>query len=77
MNLSSKQRQEASRARQVLGARLRVWEQRLKDLETPQALRSPDAVERLAFCRQEHAKCTEAMRRVNRGVGRQRAWVSG
>ena len=75
--MTNKEREHSSRARQALGVELKVWEQKIKDMETAVLLRVPGATERLAFCKQEHTKCTEAMKRINRGVERQRAWVSG
>ena len=75
--MTNKERERRSRARQALGAELKVWEQRIKDMESPQALRNLDAAGRLALCKQEHTKRVEAMKRINRGVERQRAWVSG
>jgi hypothetical protein len=75
--VTSKERERRSRARQALGAELKVWEQKIKDMETAVLLRVPGAAERLAFCRQEHKKCTEAMWLINKGVERQQAWVSG
>lgn len=75
--MTNRERERRSRARQALGVKRRVWEQRIKDMESPQALSAPGAAAKLDFCRQEHTKCLEAMRLINRGVGRQRAWVSG
>ncbi len=74
--ITNKERKALSKERQRLGELLRLWAQKVKDMEVAVSLDVPEAAQKLAFSRQEHAKAVAAMRKLNRGAAKQRAWVS-
>ena len=74
--ITNKERKARSKERQRLGELLRLWAQKLKDMEVAVSLDVPEAAQKLAFSRQEYAKAVAAMRKLNRGTAKQRAWVS-
>lgn len=74
--ITNKERKARSKERQRLGELLRLWAQKIKDMEVAVSLDVPEAAQKLSFSRQEHAKAVAAMRKLNRGTAKQRAWVS-
>lgn len=74
--ITNKERKALSTERQRLGEQLSVWAQKIKDMEVAVSLDVPEAAQKLSFSRQEHAKAVAAMRKLNRGTAKQRAWVS-
>ena len=74
--ITNKERKALSKKRQRLGELLRLWAQKVKDMEVAVSLDVPEAAQKLSFSRQEHAKAVAAMRKLNRSTAKQRAWVS-
>ena len=77
MRLSAKERESHSKRRQALCKELDVWLQREKDMEVALALGKEGVPEKVAFIRQEQAKLRKALRALDRGFTRQRAWSQG
>ena len=77
MRLSVKERESRSKRRQVLCKELDVWLQREKDMEVAFDLSTEARKEKAQFVRQEQAKLRKALRALDRGFGRQRAWSQG
>ena len=75
--MSAKAKQARSKLRQALNLELNVWLQREKDMEVALALGKEGVPEKVAFIRQEQAKLRKALRSLDRGFGRQRAWSQG
>ena len=73
----AKTRKELSKQRKKLGVELKTWTQALADITYAVTLGAPGADEKLTFCKKELEKAEQAMRKVNQGVSRQRAWVKG
>ena len=77
MKLSAKERESRSKRRQALCKELGVWLQREKDMEVAFDLSVEARIEKVQFVRQEQAKLRKALRALDRGFGRQRAWSQG
>lgn len=77
MRLSAKERESRSKLRQVLAEKLKIWDQRVKDMEIARILKDPGVEEKLVFVRQEQAKLRKELRALSRGVGKQRDWADG
>jgi hypothetical protein len=77
MLMSAKARAARSKLRQALNLELNVWLQREKDMEVALALGKSGVPEKVAFIRQEQAKLRKALRALDRGFGKQRAWSQG
>jgi hypothetical protein len=77
MLISAKARAHRSKLRQALNLELNVWLQREKDMEVALALGKEGVPDKVAFIRQEQAKLRKALRALDRGFGRQRAWSQG
>ena len=77
MHLSAKERASRSKRRQALCKELGVWVQREKDAEVWPGLSAQERTEKISFCRQEQAKLQKALRGLDRGFRRQRAWSQG
>ena len=75
--MSAKAKQARSKLRQALNLELNVWLQREKDMEVALALGKEGVPEKVAFIRQEQAKLRKALRALDRGFGKQRAWSQG
>lgn len=73
----AKTRTSRSKQRQALHAELDVWAQREKDMEVAALRGVTDVPEKLIFIRQEKAKLLKALRVLDRGFTRQRAWSQG
>ena len=56
---------------------LHVWLQREKDMEVAFDLSVEERKVKTQFVRQEQAKLQKALRFLDRGFGRQRAWSQG
>ena len=74
---TAKTRAKLSKQRQKIGIELGIWTQALLDITQAMPLEHPGYAEKLAFCKKELEKAEQAMRKVNQGVSRQRAWVAG
>ena len=74
---SAKARDSRSKKRQALCKELGVWDQREKDMEVAVTLGVPGVPEKVKFIRQEQAKLRKALRALDRGFTRQRAWSQG
>ena len=77
MQLYAKDREYRSKRRQALCKELDVWLQREKDMEVAFDLSAEVRKEKAQFVRQEQAKLRKALRALDRGFGRQRAWSQG
>ena len=77
MRLSAKERESHSKRRQTLCKELDVWLQREKDMEVAFDLSAEVRTKKAQFVRQEQAKLRKALRALDRGFGRQRAWSQG
>ena len=77
MLMSASAREHRSKLRQALNLELNVWLQREKDMEVALALGKEGVPEKVVFIRQEQAKLRKALRALDRGFGRQRAWSQG
>jgi hypothetical protein len=77
MLMTAKARESRSKQRQALCKELGVWLQREKDAEVWPGLSAQERAEKLSFCRQEQAKLRKALRALDRGFTRQRAWNQG
>ena len=77
MLISAKARAHRSKLRQALNLELNVWLQREKDMEVAHNLSAEVRAEKTVFVRQEQAKLRKALRALDRGFGRQRAWSQG
>jgi hypothetical protein len=75
--MSASARAHRSKLRQALNLELNVWLQREKDMEVALALGKEGVPEKVVFIRQEQAKLRKALRALDRGFGRQRAWSQG
>ena len=73
----AKDKVSRSKQRQLLYLALNMWLQREKDMGTAAALKAGGVPEKLAFIRQEQAKLQKALRALDRGFTRQRAWSQG
>jgi hypothetical protein len=72
-----KMRDRLSKLRQALWLKVKIMEQRVKDMEVAKLLRDPEAGAKADFCQQEIAKLKESIIELERGVYKQRAWASG
>ena len=77
MLMSAKARAHRSKLRQALNLELNIWVQREKDAEVWPGLSAEVRAEKTTFCRQEQAKLRKALRSLDRGFGKQRAWSQG
>ena len=77
MLMSASARAHRSKLRQALNLELNVWLQREKDMEVALALGKEGIPEKVVFIRQEQAKLRKALRALDRGFGKQRAWSQG
>jgi len=77
MKITAKERERRSKLRQEIHEKLEVWHQRLKDMEIAKALGETGVLEKISFIGQEIAKANEEMRVLDKGLKRQRVWVSG
>ena len=77
MLMSASARAHRSKLRQALNLELNVWLQREKDMEVALALSAEVRAEKTVFVRQEQAKLRKALRALDRGFGKQRAWSQG
>ena len=77
MLMSAKARAHRSKLRQALNLELNVWLQREKDMEVAYDLPPEVRTDKTKFIRQEQAKLRKALRALDRGFGRQRAWSQG
>ena len=75
--MSASARAHRSKQRQALNLELNVWLQREKDMEVALALGKEGVPEKVVFIRQEQAKLRKALRALDRGFTRQRAWSQG
>ena len=74
---STKARDSRSKKRQALCVKLEVYAQCEKDMEVAAILSVPCVPEKVKFIRQEQAKLRKALRALDRGFTRQRAWSQG
>jgi len=74
---TAKAREARSQRRKSLNEELCVWLQREKDMAVAFDLCAEDRAEKLVFIRQEQAKLQKALRDLDRGFRRQRAWSQG
>lgn len=74
---STKTKETNSRLRQKLHAEIDVWLQREKDMEIAVSLGAPGTAEKIVFVRQEREKLEKALKMLDRGFRRQRAWSQG
>lgn len=72
-----KERNARSKQRQALNLELGVWVQRERDMEVALALGQTGIRDKVDFIRQEQAKLRKALRGLDRGFTRQRAWSQG
>ena len=77
MLMSASARAHRSKLRQALNKELDVWVQRERDMEVAHNLSAEIRAEKVVFIRQEQAKLRKALRALDRGFGRQRAWSQG
>ena len=77
MQLSVRERASRSKRRKSLNEELNVWLQREKDMEVAFDLSVEERKAKTQFVRQEQAKLQKALRALDRGFGRQRAWSQG
>ena len=77
MLMSASARAHRSKLRQALNLELNVWLQREKDMEVALALGKSGVPVKVAFIRQEQTKLRKALRALDRGFGKQRAWSQG
>ena len=75
--MSASARAHRSKLRQALNLELNVWLQREKDMEVALALGKSGVPVKVAFIRQEQTKLRKALRALDRGFGKQRAWSQG
>ena len=73
----AKDKVSRSKQRQLLHIDLNTWLQREKDMEIAALRGVTDVPEKLVFIRQEQAKLLKALRALDRGFTRQRAWSQG
>jgi hypothetical protein len=69
---TKKEREQDSKKRQELGKRIRVWMQKVRDLEP-----HPERKAELDFAKLELRNCKETMWNLNVAEKRQRAWADG
>jgi hypothetical protein len=72
-----KDRVSRSSQRKALWEELNIWLQREKDMEVAFDLCAEERAKKTEFIRQEQAKLRKAIRALERGVHRQRAWNRG
>ena len=77
MLMSASARASRSKLRQALNLELNVWLQREKDMEVAHDLSAEVRAEKTVFVRQEQEKLRKALRSLDRGFGKQRAWSQG
>ena len=77
MLMSASARASRSKLRQALNLELNVWPQREKDMEVAHDLSAEVRAEKTVFVRQEQEKLRKALRSLDRGFGKQRAWSQG
>jgi predicted nucleic acid-binding Zn-ribbon protein len=70
-------RSARSKQRQALNLELDVWVQRERDMEVAIAQGQAGVPEKVDFIRQEQTKLRKALRGLDRGFGKQRAWSQG
>jgi hypothetical protein len=75
--MSASARASRSKLRQALNLELNVWLQREKDMEVAHDLSAEVRAEKTVFVRQEQEKLRKALRSLDRGFGKQRAWSQG
>ena len=77
MIMSAKAREARSKLRQALHEKLNVWLLREKDTEVWPGLSVQERAKKAEFVQQEQAKLRKALRALDRGFSRQRAWSQG
>ena len=77
MIMSAKAREVRSKKRQALHKELDVWLQREKDTEVWPGLSVQERAKKAEFVQQEQAKLRKALRTLDWGFTRQRAWSQG
>ena len=77
MQPSVRERASRSKRRKSMNEELHVWLQREKDMEVAFDLSIEERKTKTQFVRQEQAKLQKALRFLDRGFSRQRAWSQG
>ena len=77
MLMTAKAREYRSKLRQKLFKQLALWDQKEKDMKVAFDLCAEDRAKKTSFIRQEKAKLQKALRSLDRGTTKQRAWSQG